>query len=76
MSEATSAMTAEKETIEPDKQKIELLIQKGIRHKEDDVVKAIVKALDESKYPRKDERNRKMPLSLGTWYVLPMKLRV
>lgn len=51
MSETTGVMTAQQKSLEPNKQKIELLIQKGIRQVEDDVVIAIEDALDKCEYP-------------------------
>ena len=53
MSEATTNTTQERDAeISSAKQKVELLIQKGIRGVEDDVVIAIEKALDKCEYPR------------------------
>jgi hypothetical protein len=52
VSESVEAMIIDKSTVEPNKQKVELLIQKGIRQVEDDIVIAIEDALDKCDYPK------------------------
>ncbi len=56
MSEAVGTMAADRQEIEAnqdkDRQKIELLILKGIRQAEDDIVIAIEDALDKCEYPK------------------------
>ena len=52
MNGTVEAMTTDENAVGNDQQKIELLIQKGIRQVEDDIVIAIEDALDKCEYPK------------------------